>query len=430
MIDIHSQHQTLTLGNSKFQIGLLDMLSAKPQLIDEYRAAYNEYMKLKRELERLTTEEADFRKEQDYTQFQWNELEEAKLVVGEQSELEAEGDLLNHTETIKEALGMVNNLCENEEMGAMQQLRNSKNQLSHIVDYHKDIAQIYERMDSTIIELEDILSEVTKIDSDLQYSPERQSMVQDRLDMIYRLEKKHGVETVEELIGIRDELGKKLERIVDMEDDIRVAMEGVDKAFGKIQKLGEELTKQRKKSAEYIEKAIVERLSALGMKEARLKVVMNVAVDYGPMGNDMVEFLFNANRGGDLRELAKVASGGEMSRLMLAIKSLITQKALLPTVVFDEIDTGVSGDISVAVGNIMNEMAQNMQVIAISHMPQIAAKAAQHLKVYKQVEGETTMSRIRELDETERVNEIAIMLSSDPPSASALQTAKELMSSK
>lgn len=430
LIDIHSQHETLTLGNSRFQIGLLDTLSGNPEILAKYKKTYNEYVKLKRELERLTGEEMAFKKEQDYAQFQWNELNEAKLVEGEQEELEAEGDLLNHTETIKEALAMVHDLCENEVTGALSQLRNGENQLAKVVEYHKDLEQLHDRMDSALIELDDILSEVDRIDGDLQFSPERQQMVQERLDLIYRLEQKHGVESVAELIQIRDELGKKLERIVDMEDEIRTAMEQVDKSFGKLQQVGDELTKLRRKSANYIEKAILIPLSSLGMKEARLKVEMTELADYGTMGHDAVEFLFNANRGGELRELSKVASGGEMSRLMLAIKSLITEKSLLPTIVFDEIDTGVSGDISVAVGDIMKAMAERMQVIAITHMPQIAAKAVQHLKVYKQIEGNATMSRIKTLSTEERVNEIAVMLSSDPPSDSALQTAKELMEVK
>ena len=430
LIDIHSQHETLTLGNSRFQIGLLDTLSGNPEILAKYKKTYNEYVKLKRELERLTGEEMAFKKEQDYAQFQWNELNEAKLVEGEQEELEAEGDLLNHTETIKEALAMVHDLCENEVTGALSQLRNGENQLAKVVEYHKDLEQLHDRMDSALIELDDILSEVDRIDGDLQFSPERQQMVQERLDLIYRLEQKHGVESVAELIQIRDELGKKLERIVDMEDEIRTAMAQVDKSFGKLQQVGDELTKLRRKSANYIEKAILIPLSSLGMKEARLKVEMTELADYGTMGHDAVEFLFNANRGGELRELSKVASGGEMSRLMLAIKSLITEKSLLPTIVFDEIDTGVSGDISVAVGDIMKAMAERMQVIAITHMPQIAAKAVQHLKVYKQIEGNATMSRIKILSTEERVNEIAVMLSSDPPSDSALQTAKELMEVK
>lgn len=427
LIDIHSQHQTLTLASSAFQIRLLDNLGCDDALFVEYQQAYKDYSQLKAQLERLTAEEAANRKEQDYIQFQWNELNEARLQEGEQEELEQELELLSNTESVKEALSGVAQICDNDDSGVVSQLRSGNQLLSRVAQWHKDIRQSHDRLESVVIELRDILSDLASLDESLQYSPERQSLVQERLDLIYRLQKKHSVQSVVELIAIRDELDSKLQQISGIDDCIRDVMEAVDKSFSKLQSVAEKLTQVRSRAALQLQDQILPILASLNMKEARLQVQLSQSADFGPMGHDSVVFLFNANKGGELRELSKVASGGEMSRLMLAIKSLSTRQSLLPTIIFDEIDTGISGDVSVAVGRIMSSMSQNMQVVAISHMPQIAAKAARHFKVYKQVVEDSTISVIKELSPDERVTEIAVMLSSEPPTESALQTARELM---
>jgi DNA repair protein RecN (Recombination protein N) len=248
------------------------------------------------------------------------------------------------------------------------------------------------------------------------------------LALLYRLQKKHGVSTVAELIALRDDLDRKLQSISTLDERIQRLMEQVDKAYTAMQAAADMLTASRIKAGKLLSKNILPTLHELGMPEARFAVDITATTTYGPTGHDAVAFLFNANRGGEMRDIAKVASGGELSRLMLAVKSMLTSHSLLPTIIFDEIDTGVSGDISVAVGTIMNRMAVSMQVIAISHLPQIAAKAAQHLKVYKEDDGDRTISRIRELSCNDRITEVATMLSSDPPTPAALQTAKELMS--
>ena len=429
IIDIHSQHQTLTLGDSAFRLNLLDTLAGGTER-QRYEEAFRTHSHLKRELEELTATEAQNRKEQDYLQYQFDELGDARLVADEQEALEQESRLLAHAEAVREGLASAAVAVDDEtEHSLLVRLRQAKSALAHIAQYHPQADMLMKRVESSLIELDDINNELRSASDGITYSPERQQEVDDRLALLYRLQKKHGVETVADLIAIRDELDCRLQGISTLDERIQALMEEVDKAFGEVQRTADRLTASRTKAGKLLEKSILPTLHELGMPEARFEVHLSPAPTYGPTGHDAVSFLFNANRGGELRDLAKVASGGELSRLMLAVKSMLTSHSLLPTVIFDEIDTGVSGDISVAVGNIMQRMAARMQVVAISHLPQIAAKAHQHLKVYKRLEDneERTVSHIRELTPQERITEVATMLSSDPPTKAALQTAKELM---
>ena len=428
IIDIHSQHQTLTLAESRYRLDLLDSLGAK-KASEAYAAAYQEYSLLKGQLEELTSTEAENRREQDYLQFQFNELSDARLQADEQDALEQESQLLAHAEAVREGLSAAATLIDDDtEQSVLARLRGAKSALSHIAAYHPDAEELLARLDSTLIELDDIDGELQHTADGITYSPERQQEVDERLALLYRLEKKHGVESVAELIALRDSLDERLQGIATLDDRIHDLMEQVDRAFAAVQKAADALTTARGKAGRELEKNIVPTLRELGMPDARFNVELTPTATHGPTGHDAVSFLFNANRGGELRDLAKVASGGELSRLMLAVKSMHTSHSLLPTIIFDEIDTGVSGDISVAVGRIMCRMAERMQVIAITHLPQIAARAEQHLKVYKENADERTVSLIRELTRDERITEVATMLSSDPPTAAALQTAKELMS--
>ena len=427
IIDIHSQHQTLTLADSDFRLSLLDALGAQ-EASTEYAKVYESYAQLKHDLEELTSEESQNRKDADYLQFQFNELSEARLQPGEQADLEQESQLLSHAESIREGIATAAAAFDDDtEMAVLFRLRQAKNALAHVAAYHSGINGLLERIDSSLIELDDINGELQTAADGINYSPERQQQVDERLSLIYRLEKKHGVQTVDELIDLRDRIDSRLQSISSLDERIQVLMEQVDRAFCAVQAAADRLTAARCKAGELLAENIVPTLHELGMPEARFCVVVSPLPSYGLSGHDSVQFLFNANRGGELRDLSKVASGGELSRLMLAVKSMLTTHLLLPTVVFDEIDSGVSGDISVAVGHIMCRMAAKMQVIAITHLPQIAARAGQHLKVYKHVEGDRTVSHIRELSADEHLTEVAVMLSSDPPTQAALQTAKELM---
>lgn len=427
IIDIHSQHATLLLGDSGFQTSVLDSIGDGGKLLDDYRTTYREYTSLKRQLERMTAEEEQNRKDYDYNKFLYEELAKASLVDGEQEELEQEASLLANAENIKQSLSQVVALCDNDEDSALARLNAAKSMLSKITDCHKEIAAMSERFESSLIELRDIVSSLDSINEDITYSPERQQQIEERLDTIYRLQKKHGVNSIAELIEIQNTLDEKISNTDLTDQRIHEVMEAVDKAFNDLQKKADSLTKCRKKAAQLLESQIAGLFSDLAMPNAILKANVESCADFGPLGNNSVSLLFNANKGGELREISKVASGGEMSRLMLAIKSLTAKAGLLPTVIFDEIDAGISGDISVKVGHIMQRMAADMQVIAITHLPQIAARATQHYKVYKSDEGEKTASKIRLLDNDGRRYELAVMLSAEPPSAAALQTATELM---
>ena len=430
ILDIHSQYQTLTLKESAFQMQLLDTLATDSPL-SQYQSLYRQYAELKHELERLTAQEAENNKARDYNLFLFDELCAARLDVDEQQELEEEARLLEHAETIKEALGSVVAMCDGQEGdGVVSRLSASRSALSQVSAFHDGIESLHERLDSCLIEVQDILSEVASLDDRIQYSPERQAEVNERLDLIYRLEKKHGVDNVAALLDIQHDLDSRLQEADSLDDRIRSLMEEVDKVFARMQQSADKLTASRRKAGALLEKQLLPVLAQVGMASARIVADIAPAQDYGPMGHDMVRLLFNANQGGTPRPLGDVASGGELSRLMLAIKSLVTRRSLLPTIIFDEIDSGVSGDISVAVGGIMRHMAGHMQVIAISHLPQIAPKAGQHFKVSKAVEDNATISRIRQLSPDEHVTEIAVMLSSNPPTAAALQTARELIKDK
>ncbi len=427
IIDIHSQHQTLTLADSLFRFALLDTLGAR-EASQAYAAAYRTYQDLKRQLEELTATEAQNRRDQDYLQFQYDELAAAALEADEQEALEQESHLLAHAEAVREGLSTAAALLDDDsEQAVLPRLRAAKSALAHIASYHPDAEALLQRLDSALIELDDIDRELQHTADGVSFSPERQQQVDDRLALLYRLQKKHGVDSVEALIAIRDDLDRRLQSIASLDGRIQALMEEVDRAFAAVQTAADALSRARAAAGKALAEGILPTLRDLGMPEARFAVDLAPTATYGPTGHDAVQFLFNANRGAALRDLSKVASGGELSRLMLAIKSMLTSHTLLPTIIFDEIDTGVSGDIAGAVGRIMCRMAGRMQVVAITHLPQIAARAGQHLKVYKEQTADRTVSRIRALAPAERVTEVAVMLSSDPPTPAALQTAKELM---
>lgn len=427
IIDIHSQHASLLLGDSTFQTSVLDCIGNGLPLLDDYQTSYRKYTSLKRQLEQMTAEEEQNRKDYDYNKFLFDELTNANLSDGEQEELEQEASLLANAENIKQSLSQIISICDGEEDSALSRLNASKSILGKISDCHKELTALNERFDSSLIELRDIVSSLDTMNEEITFSPERQQQVEERLDLIYRLEKKHGADSIAKLLEIQNNLDSKLSNLDITDQRIHEVMEAVDKSFNELQKKAEALTKCRKKATKELESQIAKLLVDLAMPNATLKAEVVSTADYGPLGNNRVSLLFNANKGGELREIAKVASGGEMARLMLAIKSLTAKAGLLPTVIFDEIDTGISGDISVKVGNIMQRMSSDMQVIAITHLPQIAARATQHYKVYKSDDGEKTASKIKLLDNDGRRYELAVMLSAEPPSAAALQTATELM---
>ena len=430
LVDIHSQHETLLLSDHSFRVALLDTYAGNGETMQHYRESYHRYTAAKQRLERLSTESQQYRKEADYWQFLFDELSQARLVADEQDALEEESRLLANAIDIKEALEQAVQLCEGEESGVLAQLRNLHTLLNRNAAYHKELPELGERVESLLIEMRDISDELSTLDNRITFDPERQQEVDERLSLLYRLEKKHQVDQVSALIALRDELEQRLLTATHSEEALQQAMEEVDAAYGAVQQYGSQLTASRKAAAQLIGQAVGTTLADLGMREATLRFTVTATDTYGPTGGDSVQIHFNANRGGESRELAKVASGGEMSRIMLALKSLITAKTLLPTIIFDEIDTGISGDISLKAGQILRRMSAHMQVVVITHSPQIAALAGQHLKVYKTLDGNDpsrTVSNISPLDGARREEEIATMLSSENPTEAALQTARELL---
>ncbi|MCR4829075.1 MAG: DNA repair protein RecN [Bacteroidales bacterium] len=431
LIDIHSQHETLLLGDSGFQTGLIDSLLPKTKgnegLVARYREAYSHYASLKQQLEALTAEEQQKSKDLDYNRFLFEELESANLQADEQETLEQEAELLANAEEVKQAMAEVAHCLNGEESSVVAMLNFSKSRLSKVANYHAELKALSERIESSLIELQDVADNLVELDERIVYSPERRDEVDERLNLIYRLQRKHNVTTIAELLEIQQQLDAFISSVSDNSRRIKECMEEVDKAYSAVQSIGEQLTAARRKAAAALEHEALPLLEAVGMGSATLRATVEPTATPGPTGCDRITLLFNANKGGTLQELSKAASGGEMSRLMLIIKALTSRAALLPTVIFDEIDAGISGDISVKVGRIMQQMAQGMQVIAITHLPQIAARANQHYKVYKAEEDDSTYSKIVLLNAGERQHEIAVMLSSEPPTAAALQTAQELM---
>lgn len=431
LIDIHSQHETLHLAEGDFQLAILDNYridGTLPTQRHDYDEAYHRYAEAKHQLELLTATEANNRKEQDYLQFLFDELTEANLQTDEQAQLEEESQLLAHMESVKQNLGEVVALCNDDnDSAALSQLQLAKGLLTKISAFNPTIAEYCQRLESSLIELHDIMDSLESLNDQLNYDPERQRHIDERLDTLYRLEKKHNVDSVERLLNIRNTLDQQLQHIAGMDQQIKQAMEQVDQTFADVQACGKRLSQHRRQAATLVEQQLQPYFAAMGMPEAHLNITIQPLDTCQRNGCDQVDFLFNANRGGQLREIGKVASGGELSRLMLALKALMAQQSLLPTIIFDEIDSGISGEVSTRVARIMKEMGQSLQIIAITHLPQVAAAAQQHLKVYKTTEADVTTSRIRTLTPKERIYEIATMLSADPPTAAALQTAQELL---
>ena len=426
IIDIHSQHQTLTLKDSDFQLKILDEMCDDNTTLAQYKEKYAEYKSLRKELALLEDEDKKNKLDLDYYQFLFNELNDEKLQSDEQTELEQEIELLNNVEGIKTNLSAVLEACHNSDNSLLSQLVVCKNMLNKASVHYAPLAEVASRFDSAIIELKDIVSEVDSIDGELQYSPQRQDEISSRLDTIYRLETKHNVATVAELLEIQNNLDERLQNVMGLDDRIDATRKQLKQAESELQTKANLLTKLRQKSAEVLEKQILPILSDLGMKESKFKVEIETTADFLSSGCNSISFMFNANKGGQLGEIGKTISGGELSRVMLAIKSLITSKTLLPTIIFDEIDTGVSGEISSKVGNIMKQMSATTQVFAITHLPQIAAKSDTHLKVYKQEEDDRTLSKMLVLTDEQKVEEVAKMLSSNTLTDAAIATAKEL----
>lgn len=427
LIDVHSQHQNLLLGDNRFQLNVVDTVAANQKILAAYQEAYRFYKKLLGEKHRLEELNSRQRNDQDYWEFQFKQLEEANLKAGEQTELERELEALTHVEEIKSALSHASLVLYENEQPMVQELFHLKEALQKISSFLPQGEELSERLNSVYIELKDIAEEITERGSDVEFDPSRQQVVQERLDMLYSLQQKHHVDSVEALIEIKDDLSGKLEQLASFDEELSNLDKLITEARRTLQEKSAVLTKSREKVFKLIEGTIEGQLHELGMPNARFSVSKTAATDFGPNGQDEVAFLFSANKSAPLTDIPKVASGGEISRVMLCIKSLLSSAKGLPTIIFDEIDTGVSGEIADRMGRIMQSMGKDIQVISITHLPQIAGKGNCHFKVFKTETDHQTISSVKLLNNDERLTEIAGMLSGTQVTDAALENARLLM---
>ena len=431
LIDVHSQHQNLLLNKEGFQLNVLDILSHNDEQLSTYQSLYREWKQAQQELADLIARAEQNKADEDYIRFQLEQLEEANLSVGEQEELEQETDMLSHAEEIKAGLFRVGQLLTSDEGGLLAGLKESLNTMLGLQKVYSPATELAERLESTYIELKDVSQEVSSQEEDVEFNPDRLEEVNDRLNLIYTLQHKHRATTVEELLTLAEEYAAKLAAITSYDERIGELTTLCDTLYNKVRKQAAVLTKARTGAAREVEKQMASRLVPLGMPNVRFQVEMGIRKEPGVHGEDTVNFLFSANKNGSLQNISSVASGGEIARVMLSIKAMIAGAVKLPTIVFDEIDTGVSGEIADRMADIMQEMGeQDRQVISITHLPQIAARGCAHYKVYKQDNETETNSHIRRLADEERVEEIAHMLSGATLTEAALNNAKALLGIK
>ena len=426
LMDVHSQHDTLALGEHSFQLKLVDAYAANDGLRQQYTTLYREYRKAKKALEALEAEAEEIRKEADYHQFLFDELHKAKLQADEQGELEEELKVLENAEEIKTALQQSIGLMEEPDQGINAFLHQALAAMKPLAGLGSLYAELHQRLDSVAIELRDWVKEAETAELDVEHDPDRLRFVQDRLSLIYKLQQKHSVDNVADLLAIYADLEGKVAKVANLDDDLETARAAATAAETQLTEAADKLTDSRTGVFSTICRELELLLAGLGMPDALLSIE-NRKVAPTPTGTDEISVLFSANKGIPAQELRQVASGGEFSRLMFAIKYVLADKMALPTMIFDEIDTGVSGEIALKMGAMMQTMARTHQVITISHLPQVAAKGDAHYFVYKDASAARTVSRIRRLAEDERTEAIARMIGGDQPSAHALESARELL---
>jgi DNA repair protein RecN (Recombination protein N) len=427
LIDIHSQHETLLLKETNFQFELVDAFAQTAQLFADYKKQFSQLTKLKNQLEDLTAQELQAKKELDYFQFQFNELEEAAIKVGVQQQLEEESETLENAEFIKGNLSKSSLAINGGDENIVSALALVKQQLQSVSKFGKQFNELFERVNSVSIELKELAKDIDACEEDVVYDNVRLEEVNTQLDKLNRLLKKHGVNTEEELLVIKDEIESKLQQFSSLELSIEKTNKEIIALEKQCKTLAKDLSDKRQKSTAGIEQNIKTMLTSLSMANAQFKIDLKPLDNLTSNGVDAISFLFTANKGAEFKELHKTASGGELSRLMLCLKALLAERTALPTIIFDEIDTGVSGDVADKIGNILFAMGKTMQVITITHLPQMASKGSNHLFVYKSDSKDKTTSSIKQLNKDERIAEIAKMLSTGTPTETALKNAKELL---
>lgn len=428
LIDVHSQHQNLLLNKEGFQLNVLDILAHDEEALSTYQTLYREWKQTQQELEEQINRAEQNKADEDYVRFQLEQLEEAHLAAGEQEELEQEADTLSHAEEIKAGLFRAEQTMTSDEGGLLDALKECLNTMQGLQKVYPVAGELAERLESTYIELKDISQEISGNGDEIEFNPARLEEVNERLNLIYTLQQKHRVSTVDELLELAEEYAAKLLNITSSDEQIEELKNRCEALYNKVKEQAAVLTKARTASAREVEKQMAARLIPLGMPNVRFYVEIGTRKEPGIHGADAVNFLFSANKNGALQSISSVASGGEIARVMLSIKAMIAGAVKLPTIVFDEIDTGVSGEIADRMADIMLEMGdRDRQVISITHLPQIAARGRAHYKVYKQDNETETNSHIRKLTAEERVEEIAHMLSGVTLTEAALNNAKALL---
>ena len=428
LIDVHSQHQNLLLNTEGFQLNVLDLLAHDDAILTAYQSAYKAWKQAQGDLDKLIEKIARDKSDEDYIRFQWQQLDEARLATGEQEALEQETEMLSHAEDIKAGLYQADQLFNNDEHGLLSGLKTCCNTLQTLQAVYPAAEELANRLESSYIELKDIADEISDREERVEFNPARLAEANERLNLIYSLQQKHHVDTVDELMALHDDYATRLASISSSDEELETLRKQCEELHGQVLRQASVLTQARQEAAREVERQMAQRLIPLGMPNVRFAVEMGERKEPGPHGSDTVSFLFSANKNGTLQNISSVASGGEIARVMLSVKAMIAGAVKLPTIVFDEIDTGVSGEIASRMADIMQEMADNQrQVISITHLPQIASRGRAHYKVYKKDNETETNSHICRLTEEERVEEIAHMLSGATLTEAALNNARTLL---
>lgn len=427
LIDIHSQHQNLALNDNLFQLNVVDTLAATEDELSNYEKAYTEYHSSLKELNDLLNQYQKNKEEEDYLRFQHKSLSDASLKPGEQEQLEEELEALTHSEDIKSGLFAVIAMLSEDEKSIESLLKTTKDRLQIVQNVYPKVTDLTERVRTAYIDLKDVREEASRYFEDIDFDPERQQLIEDRLSTIYGLQKKHSVTTVDELILLRDEIAVQIQNIDSLDERLSILEKETSEKRSLMLEKGRLLSNKRKNAVPEIEKQLIDRLTYLKITNSRFKCEFKEKTNPDSTGIDNLEFLFSANKNTALQPVSEVASGGEISRLMLCLKAMIAGATALPTIIFDEIETGTSGDIADRVGTIMRQMSREMQVIAITHLPQIASKGDEHLVVYKEETQNGVNSNIKVLTNSERVEEIAQMLSGAEITLEAIENAKAIL---